>query len=56
MKKLNLKFKPETMVTVGLGVLGVVQMVLTNKKDTIDKSQLKEEILKELAEKAVEQK
>ena len=47
MKKLNIKIKPETAVSVALGVLGIAQMVLTNKKDANDKAQLKDEILKE---------
>ena len=48
MKKLNIKIKPETAVSVALGVLGIAQMVLTNKKDANDKAQLKDEILKEV--------
>ena len=56
MKKVELKFKPETVVTVALGVLGVAQMLLTNKKDANDKAQLKAEILKELSETVSENK
>ena len=42
------KIKPGTLVSVGLTVLGVAQMVLTNKKEADDRAALKEEILKEL--------
>ena len=48
MKKLNIKIKPETAVSVALGILGIAQMLLTNKKDANDKAQLKEEILTEV--------
>ena len=42
------KIKPETVVSVGLGVLGVAQMLLTNKKEANDRAALKAEILEEL--------
>lgn len=48
--KFNLKVKPETLVTVGLGILGVAQMVLTNKKDQTDRANLKAEVVKEIME------
>ena len=48
MKKLNIKIRPETAVSVALGILGIAQMLLTNKKDANDKAQLKEEILTEV--------
>lgn len=52
---MKFKIKPETAISVALGVLGVVQMLLTNKKDADNraamKNELKEEISKELLEK-----
>lgn len=45
---MNIKIKPETMVTVGMAVLGVAQMVLTNKKDQTDRAKLKAEILEDV--------
>lgn len=48
MKKLDIKIKPETMVSAGLAVLGVAQMLLTNKKESSSRSSMKAEILKEL--------
>lgn len=49
------KVKPETVVSVALGVLGVAQMILTNKKDANDKAalkaELKEDLLKDLLSK-----
>lgn len=42
------KIKPETVVSVGLGVLGVAQMLLTNKKEQNDRAVLKAEIMEEL--------
>lgn len=52
---MKFKIKPETAISVALGVLGVVQMLLTNKKEAGNraamKNELKEEISKELLEK-----
>ena len=52
---MKFKIKPETAISVALGVLGVVQMLLTNKKEADNraamKNELKEEISKELLEK-----
>ena len=48
MMKLLTKIKPETVVSVCLGVLGVAQMLLTNKKEANDRAALKAEILEEL--------
>lgn len=48
MKKLDIKIKPETMVSAGLAVLGVAQMLLTNKKESSSRRSMKAEILKEL--------
>lgn len=48
MNKLNLKIKPETLVSAGLAVLGVAQMLLTNKKDSNNRNSMKAEILEEL--------
>lgn len=49
---MKFKIKPETAVTVALGVLGVAQMLLTNKKDSDSraalKNELKDEIVKDL--------
>lgn len=53
--KLNLKLKPEMLLTLGTVGLGVAQMLLTNKKDANDKAALKEEILKELTEKVIKE-
>lgn len=50
MKRLNVKIKPEMLLTLGTVGLGVAQMLLTNKKDANDKAALKAEILKELAD------
>lgn len=50
--EMKFKIKPETAVTVALGVLGVAQMLLTNKKDADSraalKNELKDEIVKDL--------
>lgn len=46
--KINLKIKPETLVTVGMAALGVAQMVLTNKKDQTDRARMKAEILEDV--------
>lgn len=54
MKKLNIKIKPEALLTVGTLALGVAQLVLGNKKEATERSKMKEEILKELAEKVTE--
>lgn len=54
MKKLNIKIKPETLLTVGTLVLGGAQLLLGNKKEAAERSKMKEEILKELAEKVTE--
>ena len=52
---MKFKIKPETAISVALGVLGVAQMLLTNKKEADNraamKNELKEEISKELLEK-----
>lgn len=48
MKNLLTKIKPETVVSVGLGLLGVAQMLLTNKKEQNDRAALKAEIMEEL--------
>lgn len=48
MKKLEIKIKPETLVSAGLAVLGVAQMVLTNKKESNSRNSMKVEILDEL--------
>lgn len=49
-KKPNIK--PETVVSIALGVLGVAQVLLTNKKDANDraamKAELKEDLMKDL--------
>lgn len=50
MKKLNIKVKPEVLLTLGTAALGVAQFVLGNKKEANDKAALKAEILKELAD------
>ena len=44
------KFKvgADVLVTLGLGVLSVAQMVLNNKKEANDKKALKAEIMKEI--------
>ena len=42
------KIKPETVLTAGTIVLGVAQMLLTNKKEANDKAALKAEILEEV--------
>lgn len=42
------KIKPETVVSVGLGLLGVAQMLLTSKKEANDRAALKAEIMEEL--------
>lgn len=55
MKKIDLKFKPEALLTVGTLALGVAQLVLGNKKEATERSKMKEEILKELAEKVTKQ-
>lgn len=52
MKKLNIK--AETLLTVGTLVLGGAQLLLGNKKEAAERSKMKEEILKELAEKVTE--
>lgn len=45
---MNIKIKPETVVSVALGALGVVQMVLSNQKEINDKKALKAEIMEEV--------
>lgn len=46
--KLPIKIKPETLVSGALGLLGIAQMVLSNKKEANDRAALKAEILEEL--------
>ena len=53
MKKLNIKIKPEVMLTIGSLVLGGAQLLLTNKKDAADRAKMEEEIIKKLSEKAI---
>lgn len=48
MKLPKIKFKPEAVLTAATLVLGVVQMVLTNKKEATEKSVMKAEIMEEL--------
>ena len=45
---MKFKIKPETAVSVALGVLGLVQMVLTNKKEAAEKQALKTEIMNDV--------
>lgn len=42
------KIKPEAVLTGATVLLGVAQMVLTNKKDAADRAILKSEILEEV--------
>lgn len=49
MKKPNLKIKPETLMSAGLVLLGVAQMVLTGHKDKSDRANMKAEIIEELS-------
>lgn len=54
MKKFNLQFKkPDvgTAISFGLTALGVVQLLLSNKKDEADKAQLKAEIVEDVISK-----
>lgn len=46
--KLPIKIKPDVLVTGALGILGIAQMVLSNKKEANDRAALKAEILEEL--------
>ena len=48
MKKLEIKIKPETLISAGLTVLGVAHAVLTNKKELSSRNTMKMEILDEL--------
>lgn len=48
MKKFNIKFKPEALITVATVGLGIAQMVLTNKKEASDRAKIKTEILEEI--------
>ena len=50
MKKLNIKVKPEMLLTLGTIVLGGAQLFLTNKKEANDRANMKAELLKELTE------
>lgn len=50
MKKLNVKIKPEMLITVGTVILSGAQLLLSSKKEANDKAALKAEILKELTE------
>lgn len=54
MKKLNIKVKPEMLLTLGTIVLGGAQFLLSTKKEANDKAQLKAEILKELTKETVD--
>ena len=54
MKKLNIKVKPEMLLTLGTVILGGAQFLLSTKKEANDKAQLKAEILKELTKEAVD--
>jgi hypothetical protein len=42
------KIKMETVLTGGTIILGVAQMLLTNKKETSDRTKMKNEILEEV--------
>ena len=42
------KIKMEAALTLGTIGIGLVQMVLTNKKDTHDRAKMKQEILEEV--------
>ena len=48
MKELLKKIKPETVMSVGLVVLGAAQMLLSNKKEQTDRALMKAEILDEI--------
>lgn len=48
MKLPKIKIKPEAAITAATLVLGMAQMVLTNKKDAADRAVLKNEILEEV--------
>lgn len=48
MKLPKIKVKPEAVLTAATLVLGVAQMVLTNKKEATEKSVMKAEIMEEL--------
>ena len=50
MKKLNLKVKPEKLLTIGTLALGAAQLLLSNKKEASDRANMKAEILSELKE------
>lgn len=50
MKMPEIKIKKETLVTVGLGVLGIAQLILNGKKEANDKAVLKDEITKQVIE------
>lgn len=56
MKNLNLKPNAGTLITVGIGLLGIVQNVLTNKKEANDKAELKAEIFKEVMDEVIKNK
>lgn len=56
MKKINIKVKPEMLLTLGTIVLGGAQFLLSSKKEANDKAQLKADILKELAKETIEKK
>lgn len=48
MKKPDFKIKPEALIGVGLGLLSIAQMVLTNKKEAGERAALKAEIIEEV--------
>ena len=48
MKELLKKIKPETVMSVGLVVLGAAQMLLSNKKEQTDRAPMKADILDEI--------
>lgn len=48
MKELLKRIKPETVMSVGLVVLGAAQMLLSNKKEQTDRALMKAEILDEI--------
>ena len=50
------KIKPETVVSAGLTVLGVAQMLLNHKKEQNDRAALKAEILEDLAKDLAQKK